>query len=446
MTTPREAKYLEMTTTAPGKLVAKMALPSIVTMLISNVYNMADTFFVGRIDTQSTAALGIVFSYMAMVQAIAFFFGQGSGNYISRALGRKEGERAEIMATVGLLSAMLLGSVVAAIGLLFTQPILRFFGSTETILPYAEAYFRWILPGTPFIIGCFALNNQMRQQGNALMSMIGIASGAILNILIDPLFIFTLGMGVEGAGVATCLSQAVSFFILLHMAGKRGGVGIRLSRFKPTAVLFREIAAGGSPSLVRQGLGAVVAICLNQVAAQYGDATVAAISIVNRFVLFVGAAMIGYGQGFQPVCGFNYGARLYNRVRTAFWSCVRISTVYCTLIALLGILFAPDIIRLFRADDAEVIRIGSILLRWQCLAYPFIGFVIMTNMYLQNIRRTRLAILVASARQGLFLIPTLYIGVMLCGFRGLETAQCISDFLAFILSVPICLKVLREMK
>ncbi len=438
-------RFNELTTGDPHRLVTKFAVPSIITMLISNVYNMVDTFYVGRIDTQSTAALGIVFSYMALIQATAFFFGQGSGNYISRALGRRDTENASVMASVGLISALAVGCLLALSCSFSVMPLLRFFGSTETILPYAADYFKWILSGTPFIIGCFALNNQMRQQGNAMMSMIGIASGAVLNIAIDPLFIFTMDMGVSGAGLATFISQTASFFLMLFLSGKRGGLGIRLRDFKPSLYMYREIAAGGLPSLLRQGFGAVAAICLNQVASGYGDASVAAFSIVNRCMMLAGAAMIGYGQGFQPVCGFNYGAKLYDRVRKAFWGCVKVSTIYCAVMAVAGVVFAPEIIRIFRADDLEVVRMGTEILRWQCLSFPLLGFVIITNMYLQNIRRTVPAILVSSARQGLFLIPVLYAGTALFGFRGLETAQCVSDILSFLLSFPLCISALRAM-
>lgn len=435
-----------MTTGDVRQLVAKFAVPSIITMLVSGFYNMADAFFVGKIDTQSTAALGIVFSYMALIQAIAFFFGQGSGNYISRALGRKDMAEAETMASVGLLSALLASVAIAVVGFVWMRPVLLFFGSTEAVLPCAMSYFRWILFGTPFIVGCFSLNNQMRQQGNALLAMIGIAIGAVLNIVIDPLFIFTFDMGVSGAGMATFFSQAVSFFILLYMAGKRGGIAIRLSCFKPSWERYKEIAAGGFPSLARQGVGAITAVCLNRVANDYGTEALAAFTIVNRYMLFVGAAMIGYGQGFQPVCGFNYGAERYRRVKAAFWHSARLSSIYGTVIAVASVVFAPEVIRFFRADDAEVIRMGTMILRCQCVAYPFVGFIIITNMYLQNIRETWPAIFVASARQGLFLIPTLYAGTAMFGFYGLVFAQGLSDFLSFLVALPIALRTLRQMK
>ncbi|MBQ8071262.1 MAG: MATE family efflux transporter [Bacteroidales bacterium] len=444
-TAQQEEKYMRMTTFPVKKLVGELAVPSIVSMLISSVYNIVDTFFVGHLDTQSTAALGIVFSYMAFIQAIAFFFGQGAGNFISRSLGSRNVKGAEQMAAVGFLSSVLTGVVVAIVGFIFMDPLLDFLGSTPTVKPFAAGYFRWILVGTPFIMGCFSLNNLMRQQGNALMAMIGIASGAVLNIVLDPVLIYWAGMGVEGAGLATAVSQAVGFVIMLSLTGKRGGIRIHPSLFKPRWHHYVEIAAGGLPSLLRQGLGAIAAICFNQVARNYGDEALAAFSVVSRVMMFAASAMIGYGQGFQPVCGFNYGARLYDRVRKAFWHSTRVSTLYCTLLAIAGYVFAPQIIALFRADDPAVIRIGAQVLRYQCMVFPLIGFIVMTNMYLQNIRKVVPAIVSAALRNGLAFIPALYIGQAVLGFTGVELAQSISDVVSFLISVPLCLTALRSM-
>lgn len=442
----KKAKYIQMTTQPPEKLVCSFAVPSIVSMLISSLYNMVDTLFVGRIDTQSTAALGIIFSYMAIVQAFAFFFGQGSANYVSRALGSRNYKGASQMVAMGFFSALFFSIVIACLSFIFMDPLLKFFGSTPTILPKAEDYFIYILIGTPFITTTFVMNNQMRLQGNAMMSMIGISAGAILNIGLDPLFIFALDMGVGGAGLATAISQAVSFLIMFHLAGKRGGIAIRFRNFHPSLAQLKEISAGGSPSLARQGLGGMATMLLNQLAGGYGDAAVAAFSIVGRYMLFVSSALIGFGQGFQPVCGFNFGAKLYDRVRKAFRFSTITATCYCVLFAIIGYIWAPGIISLFRSGDMEVIKIGSAVLRCQCLSYPLVGFIIMSNMYLQNIKKTTSAILVAMSRQGIFLIPAMYIGQIALGLEGVIIAQPISDMFAFLMSMPLCLKALKGMK
>ena len=442
--TPHE-KYVRMTTLPVGGLVTQMAIPSIVSMLVSGIYNLADTFFIGQINTQSVAALGIVYSYMVLIQSMAIFFGQGSGNYISRALGRRETVDAEEMAAVGLGSSVLTGIILAAASFLAMRPILALLGSTETIMPYAVDYFQFILLGTPFIMGTFTLNNQMRHQGNAMLSMIGIVSGAVLNIILDPIFIFGLDLGIRGAGMATAISQIIGFFIILSMIGKRGSLPIRPKHFKPTLRRYRDISAGGLPSLARQGLMSLSAICLNQLASNYGDEAIAAFSIVSRIMMLACAAMIGYGQGFQPVCGFNYGAGLFDRVRKAFWHSCSVSTVYCTVLALLGWFLAAPLVSLFRADDPEVIRIGSEVLRYQCYSFPLTGFIVLANMYLQNIRKTIPAIIMASARQGIFFLPALFAGHALWGFTGIEISQALADVCSFLFAVPVVLHALKAM-
>ncbi len=444
-TTAQHDKFVRMTTEPVGKLVTELAVPSIVSMLVTALYNIADTFFVGRLNTQSVAALGIVFAYMTLIQAISMFFGQGSGNYISRALGREETEGAGVMASVGLVSSVGTGLLLSFVGFIAMNPILHFFGSTPTILPFARDYFTYILIGAPFIMGCFTMNNQMRHQGNAMLSMIGIASGAVLNIALDPLLIFHFGMGVKGAGLATAISQAAGFFVMLSLSGKRGGIRIRLDNFRPSRALYRDIAAGGLPSLARQGLLSIAAICLNQMAARYGDESVAAFSIVSRVTMIASAAMIGYGQGFQPVCGFNYGAGHYSRVRAAFWHSVEVLTIYCSLLAVAGYVFATPLVALFVSHDTGVVQIGAEALRYQCLSFPLSGFIVMSNMYLQNIRRTVPAVIMASARHGIFFLPALFVGHWLLGLTGIEMAQAVADVISFVLAIPLSLHALRTM-
>ncbi|MGN0202359.1 MAG: MATE family efflux transporter [Candidatus Cryptobacteroides sp.] len=434
-----------MTTEPIPRLILGMAVPTILSMLVTNLYNLADTFFVGQTNTQSTAALGVVFPFMSLIQAVSFFFGHGSGNYISRQMGARQSGNATIMAVSGLTYSMVLVALAAALGVLFCDPVLMAMGSTPTILPYARPYFIYILLGAPFISGSFVLNNQMRLQGNASLAMVGILSGALLNIVLDPLFIFGLGMGVSGAGLATFISQAICFGIMLKMSFLSGGVGIHLKELKLSSSILKEITAGGLPSLFRQGLMAISTLCLNLCASRYGDSSVAAFSIVGRVVGFALAVLIGFGQGFQPVCGFNFGAQLYGRVRKGFRFSVSAGTVYCAAVAVLGLLFAPEIIRLFMADDPEVLSIGTRALRWQCATFPALSPVIMTNMYLQTTRQTIPAVIVALARQGLFLIPAVLVGTWLFGLDGLILSQSISDVFSLLLVIPLAGRALRRM-
>lgn len=439
-------RFLQMTETPIEKLVCQLAVPTIISMLISALYNMADTYFVGQVGTSATAAVGVVFSLMAIIQAIGFFFGHGSGNCISRMLGAQRTQDAAKMAATGFFSSFLCGTAIAVVGLIFLEPLARLLGATPTILPHACEYMRYILLGTPFMTGVFTLNNQLRFQGNAVYGMIGIISGAVLNVALDPLFIFVFDMGVGGAGLATMLSQAISCVLLFIGCMQKGGIPIKLSNFSLDPALYREIVRGGLPSLFRQGLASVSVMFLNHLSGNYGDAAIAAMSIVSRTVNFAGSVLIGFGQGFQPVCGFNYGAGRYDRVKKAFWFCVKSSFVALLLIAVTGFLFAPQVIAVFRRDDPEVIRIGALAFRLQCLSFPMTGWVVMSNMMLQTIGKTARASLLAVSRQGLFFLPALAILTPLLGLLGIQLCQTVADVASFALALPLTIGVLREMQ
>ena len=302
---------------------------------------MVDTYFVGQLHSNSaTGAVGVVFSLMAVIQAVGFFFGHGSGNYISRQLGRHETADAEKMAATGVTLAFLAGCVILVLGQIFLTPLARLLGSTDTILPYARSYLRIILLGAPYMTASFVLNNQLRFQGSAAYGMVGIAAGAVLNVGLDPLLIFGLNMGVAGAALATILSQLASFCMLLLGCARGGNLRIRLKNLCVRRDLFLEIGKGGLPSLCRQGLASIATICLNRSAGLYGDAAIAAMSVVSRAMMLAQSALIGFGQGFQPVCGFNYGAGLYHRVKEGFRFCVKWSTVFLTAVSVLGLVLA----------------------------------------------------------------------------------------------------------
>lgn len=442
----QEEKYIYMTETPIPRLIGELAIPTIISMLVTSFYNMADTFFVGKLNTQSTAAVGIVFSVMAIIQALGFFFGHGSGNYISRRLGAKDFEEAAVMAANGFFLAFLCGIVVLCGGLIFLKPLAIALGSTPTILPYTEDYLRIILIGAPFMTSSLVLNNQLRFQGSAAYAMVGIVTGAVINIALDPLLIFACGMGVAGAAAATVISQFCSFLLLLYQSRKGGNIGIKFSNFKPNGHYVKEICRGGVPSLCRQGLGSVASILLNHGAGIYGDAAIAGMSIVSRVTMFASSALIGFGQGFQPVCGFNYGAELYHRVREGFVFCVKYATIFLVGISVIGVVFAPEIITLFRKEDQEVIAVGAVALRMQCIVFPLTGWIVMSNMMLQSIGKALKASILAAARQGLFFIPLILILPRLFGLFGVEICQTVSDILSFSLAVPLSISVLNEMK
>lgn len=439
-------KYTLMTTALIPRLIGSLAVPTIISMLITSFYVMADTYFVGKINTQSTAAVGISFSVMAIIQAFGFFFGHGSGNYISRKLGAREYQSAEKMASTGFFCAFIAGTLITVFGLIFLSPICKALGSTSTILPYSETYLGIILLGAPFMASSLVLNNQMRFQGNAVYAMIGIIVGAVLNIGLDPLLIFVFDMGIAGAGIATLASQICSFIILLYMDRKGENIRIRFSNFTPKLSLLKEILYGGSPSLCRQGLASTATILLNVVAGRYGDAAIAGMSIVTRICMFINSFVIGFGQGFQPVCGFNYGAGFYTRVRHGFWFCIKLGVIFLSICSIIGYIYAPEIVSWFRKEDAQVIEIGARALRWQLITLPLGTWVILCNMLLQTIRKPVRAVILSSARQGLFFIPFILILPYLLGLQGVEMCQAAADLCSFLLAIPLTIGVLKGMR
>ena len=427
-------------------LVLNMAVPSIISMLITSFYNMADTFFVGQIGTTATAAVGVIFPLMSIIQALGFTFGHGSGNYISRKLGQGEVEDAKKMAATGFVSALIAGAIFGLVGLIFLDGLVGILGATPTIAPYAREYAMYILIGTPFMASSLVLNNQLRFQGSAFFGMIGMGVGAVLNIALDPLFIFVLDMGVSGAALATILSQIVSFCLLLRGCTRGGNIAISLKNFSPSWARYKEIARGGTPSLFRQGLGSIATICLNFAAGIYGDAAIAGMSIVTRVLQFANSAIIGLGQGFQPVCGFNYGAKLYGRVRKAFWFTVSLAFGVLLIGSIVGIAFAPQIIAIFRKEDLEVIEIGALSLRLQCIFLPLSAFVVGSNMMLQTIGKPIKASISAAARTGLFFVPAILILPQFFGLLGVQMSQAVADLCSFVLCVPLAGTTLLEMK
>ncbi len=441
----KQDNYDFLTHAPVHKTVLTMAVPTIVTMLVTSLYNMADTFFVGQLDTQSTAAVGIVFSVMFAVQAFGFFFGHGSGNYISRELGAKRHGNAKRMAANGFFFSFFFGIFLTILGELLLEPLTVWLGSTPTIKPYTEKYMGIILLGAPFLTSSLTINNQMRLQGNARLAMIGITAGAVLNVFLDPVFIFLCGWGVSGAAIATVIGQIVSFFLLVRLTHTERNIGISWKNFSPSWQAIKEIFYGGSPSLSRQGLGCVATIALNVSAGQYGDAAIAAMSIVTRITMLIMSAVVGLGQGFQPTCGFCFGAKLYDRLKSAFWFTVKVGTAFLIVSSVIGEVWAEPIVRIFR-DDAAVVAIGARALRWQLIAYPLNAFSMTSNMLTQTCRYPWRANLLACARRGIFFIPTVLLLPIWFGLTGVEMAQFVSDILGFLLTVPIMIYTLRNLK
>ncbi len=444
-----EEKYIKMTQTSVERLICSLAVPTIAIMLVSAFYNMADTYFVGQISengTSATAAIGISFSIMSVIQAIGFFFGQGSGNYISRQLGAQNYDEASVMASTGLVTSFITGLILGILGLCYLEKICVFLGATRTILPHSCSYLKYIFMAMPFMTGSLTLNNQLRFQGSAVHAMIGMMSGAIINVILDPIFILWMNLGVAGAGLATMVSQCFGFFSLYIATASSGNVRIFLRSFSPKINRLLEIFKGGFPSLCRQGMGGIAMLCLNKQIGIYGDAAIAAMAIATRTAHISYSVLIGFGHGFQPVCGFNYGAKLYDRVKKAFWFLVKVGTGVMTFNTIIALIWAPQIVAFFRADDPEVIRLGAIALKAQCMAFPFVGWFTSCSMLCQITRQTLKASFLAAARQCLFFIPGLYLLSYCFGLDGIIYTQPAADILSFIISIPIGVSVLKDMK
>ena len=433
-------------TAAPiPRVIGTMAIPTIISMMVTSFYNIADTYFVSQINTPSTAAVGIVFTVMTLFQAVGFFFGHGSGNYIAISLGENDTREAEKMAATALLYALGLALLLAAAGFLFLDPLCSALGCTPTILPYAREYMQPILLGAPFLVGSLTLNVQLRQQGSAAYGLVGMMSGALLNIALDPLLIFTCGLGIRGAGIATLVSQMVSVGVLYAMTCRDNNIRIRLRNIRFSYQYIAGIFTGGTPSLTRQILNSIATLVLNVSAAVYGDPAIAAMTIVTRISFLVNSAVIGLGQGYQPLCGFCFGAKKYDRLIRGYWFCITVGTAFLTTIAVVGSLFPRELIACFR-DDAEVIHVGSEALRWQLLTFPLGAVIMLSNMAMQAIRRPIRASLLAAAQRGLFFIPLLLVLPRHLGLFGLEICQPVADVCAFAVSLPVALYTFGQLK
>ena len=446
-----EDKYDVMLNRPVKLLVCQMAVPTIIAMVTTALYNVVDAAFIGRLSTGGTAGIGISLAYMTFVQALGFFFGHGSGNYISRALGARDAGSASVVASVGFFTPLILGALAAAVCLPNLSGLSRLLGAPEEVVPYANDYLRYIVAATPFMMSALTLNNQLRLQGNAHYGMVGIVSGAVLNIALDPLFIFTLDMGVSGASLATAVSQLCSWGLLLRWTMKPGRLHVRLQNFRPSLKIYNEILHGGLPSLFRQVFNCAAAVSLNYCAAHYAQpgeesSAVAAFAVVTRVMMFAFSVVLGFCQGFQPVCGYNYGAKRYDRVRESWLFATWGGTAFLLVISVAGFAFAPQIVRLFRAEDPALVEIGAATLRWQCAAFPLVALFTSTGMLFQNIRLTGPATLLSVCRNGLFFLPALLLLPLWLGLQGVQMAQAVADGLTFLLSVPYAVWINRKLK
>lgn len=439
------AKYREMVESPLEPLIIRMSVPSIISLLITSIYNLADTFFVGRLGTSATGAVGIVYPLMTLIMALGLMFGKGTGTLMGRQLGRQETRKAEETAVQGLVYVISLVGFLMLLGLLFIHPLVSLLGATPSMRDYTVVYARYILIAMPFKAAATALSCILRFQGFSKRSMYGLGSGAVLNILLDPLLMFGLGMGFAGAGAATMIGEIVSFFVLLWQCTRKGCIRISLRNFSFSWKGLRDIFSGGFSSLLKNGLSSLASVLLNRAARPYGDAVIAAFMIVNRLVHMCQQIYFGIGEGYQTVCSYNYGARQYRRVKEGFWFCIKIGAALLTVIVI-AFLFPEQIIGLFRKDDPEVILYGSWILRAHMATLSLLPVCSTGFVMLQGIGRNRDATIIGSGRQGLFLLPLILILPRFLGVAGLIAVQPCSDVLSTILGILILRPNLKKLE
>ncbi len=435
-TKPFADRYSLMTETPVSKLILRLGFPTTVSMLVTNIYNMADTYFVSSLGTSASGAVGIVFGLMAILQAFGFMYGHGAGSIISRKLGAKDENTASIIASTSFFCAIATGALIGILGLIFTNPLLKLLGSTPTILPYARSYGVWILIAAPLMTSSFVMNNILRYEGRASFAMVGLTAGGILNIFGDWLLITKFNMGVAGAGISTAVSQTVSFLILLSMFLRRK----TQSRFSVKYISknfkdYANIISTGFPSLTRQGLSSISTMLLNGCAGAYGDAAIAGMTIVGRICFFIFAVGLGIGQGFQPVSAFNYGAKKYSRVKKGYFFTLFMGEALLGALAVAGFFIGDPIITVFR-DDPEVLEVASLALKAQLIALFFQPLCICSNMLFQSIGKNAQASILSAMRSGVTFIPILLILNKTLGILGVQLAQPVADAVTFFITIP----------
>lgn len=432
--TNADLHYEKMTRTPVAKLILKLGIPTTISMLITSIYNMADTYFVGACGESAQAATGVLFTLQAVIQGIAFMLGHGGGTFISRNLADKNVDEASKYVSTSFFTGGIVGILITVLGLIFLEPMVLMLGSTRTILPHAKDYGFWILTACPFIICSLILNNALRYEGKAFYAMFGLTTGGIINIFGDYLLVSRLNMGVYGAGLATCVSQIISFAILLVMYCKMAQSKITVRFVSKDPRVYYDIMRVGLPSLIRQGLNAVTSGVLNNVTKPFGDAAIAAMSVVNRYSSFLMCVGLGMGQGFQPVASFNYQAKKYSRVKNGLLFTMGFGIVFIGGMSLISMIFSDFIITLFQSHP-DVIEVGSTAMRFAALGMMFMPLSVPVNMLYQSIQQPKISSILSMIRSGAVTIPLLLFGVPLIGLLGVQIAQPTADITAGIISI-----------
>ena len=435
--------YDKMTKTPLVKLIISLGIPTTISMLVTNIYNMADTYFVGTLGESPQASIGILFTLQAIIQAVAFMFGQGAGAMISKGLADRNVDEASKYASTGFFTSVFIGFIFMILGLCFLNPFLHLLGSTDTILPYARQYGACVLISCPAVMGSFALNNGLRFEGKSFYAMIGLVSGGFINIFGDYLLVMIFKLGVLGAGIATAVSQSISFSILLYFFCKKAQSKLNIKYISKKISVYLTICKVGLPSLIRQGLSSISSGLLNNLTRPYGDAAIAAMSVVNRFSAFVMCVGLGIGQGYQPVAAFNYQAKEYKRVKKGLLITMAIGFCCIACLCVPGLIFAKEIVYMFQKGE-KVIEIGAPALRYACVGVAFLALSVPVNMLYQSIRRSGVSSFLSLMRSGIMFIPTLLITTTFYGITGIQVSQPLADALTGLMSIPFIITFLKR--
>ena len=443
----QEARRTMMLNEPISRVIPKMAVPTIVAFLINSIYSLADTYFVSNLGTNATAAVSVNASLDQLIMMCGSMVAMGANSYIARLLGEGDEKKASKVLSTSFFAAFFLGVMLLIFGNLFMTPMVRLLGATPTCEAYSIDYATYVLLAAPFMAANFVMNQCLRSEGSATLSMVGMGFGGILNIVLDPIFIFGLDMGVAGASLATAISKWVSFSILIFpYITKRSLLHLSIKNFHPTKDIVTKVVSVGSSSLFRNGLSVVSAILLNRIAGGISDSVLAAVGVTNKIMMFPFCIILGFGNGFQPVAGFNWGAKRYDRVQESYKFSSRVSLIGSTVMALAIAVFCDQLIVLFAGTDDYMRRIGGFCILAQCIALPIHAWVAMVNMLCVGLGNAKGAFWLATARQGTCFIPILFPLAWAFGEYGIASVQALADVVSIAIAIPIAIAMTKKIK
>ncbi len=429
------------------KIIPRMAVPTIIAFLINSIYSLADTYFVSSLGTNATAAVSVNASLDQLIMMCGSMLAVGANSYIARLLGQGDQKKASQVLSTSFFSAAALGTLLMVFGILFMTPMVRLLGATPTCEEYSVEYATYVLMAAPFMACNFVMNQCLRSEGSATLSMIGMGIGGVINCILDPIFIFNLDMGVAGASLATAISKWISFAILVFpYITRRSVLRLSIRNFHPSRDIVSKVVSMGSSSMFRSGLAVVTGIMLNDLAGNISDSVLAGIGVTNKIMMFPFGIILGFGNGFQPVAGFNWGAKRYDRVEESYRFSSRVALIGSVVMAVILAVFADPIIVLFAGTDLEMRKLGALCMVTQCIALPIHAWVAIVNMLCVGLGNAKGAFLLATARQGSCFVPILYPLAWAFGAYGVASVQALADLLTLALAIPIAVSMTKKIR